>query len=281
MNTSRTVRSSSTRRWAQRCCCCWAAASSPPRSCKGSKGYGGGWLLINFGWGLGVYMRRVRRLPQRRAPQPGRHRVPADGRATSPAASRSSTSRANSSVPSSARSSPGWRSSSTSTSRRIRATKLARVLHRAGDPQLRLEHRHRGHRHVRADLRDPHLRWHADPGRPAVRGAAGGRDRRLARWSHRVRHQPGPRPRPPHRARHPADQGQGRRPTGVTPGCRSSARSSARCIATLLFKAIGAQTADRRQSRPAAPCRSDVRGASRSRPISEPRAAMQRQSVRK
>ena len=28
--------------------------------------------------------------------------------------------------------------------------------------------------------------------RPAVRGAAGGRHRRLARWPHRVRHQPGP-----------------------------------------------------------------------------------------
>ena len=40
-----------------------------------------------------------------------------------------------------------------------------------------VEPRHRGHRHLRAGLRHPHLRRHALPGRPAVRRAAGGRDR--------------------------------------------------------------------------------------------------------
>ena len=40
-----------------------------------SKGLGGGWLLINFGWGIGCLRRRVHRVPQRRAPQPGGHRL--------------------------------------------------------------------------------------------------------------------------------------------------------------------------------------------------------------
>ena len=55
---------------------------------------------------------------------------------------------------------------------------------------------------------------HGDGGLAAARCAAGGpprdRHRRLPRWPDRLRDQPGARPRTPHRARVPPDQGQGR-----------------------------------------------------------------------
>ena len=93
---------------------------------KGSKGEGGGWLLINFGWGLARLRRRLRRVPQRRPPEPGGHprQLMIAGNITV-GAGRRSTSAASCSAPSSAPSSPGWRSSSTSTPRRTRARSSA------------------------------------------------------------------------------------------------------------------------------------------------------------
>ena len=50
---------------------------------RDSKGFGGGWLLINFGWGLGVFAGVYVAFPVRRAPEPGGDgRRPADRWAT-------------------------------------------------------------------------------------------------------------------------------------------------------------------------------------------------------
>jgi glycerol uptake facilitator-like aquaporin len=69
--------------------------------------------------------------------------------------------------------------------------------------------------------------------RGAARRPARHRYRRLARWTHRLRHQPRPRPRSAHRARHPADPEQGLRRlvVRVGPGRRSAHRwSPRRCL---------------------------------------------------
>ena len=156
-----------------------------------SKGLGGGWLLINFGWGIGVYAGVYTAFPS--------------GAFLNPAVTVSQLMMGNITVAQSlfyfmgeflgaflgavltwlafklqfdAEEDPG--------------PEARRVLHRARGPVLRLEHRHRGHRHVRADLPHPHLGRHTDAGRAAVRGAAGDRYRQLARWADRLRHQPGP-----------------------------------------------------------------------------------------
>ena len=50
-----------------------------------------------------------------------------------------------------------------------------------------------------------------------------------------------------HRARHPADQGQGLDRTGATPGCRSSARSSAAIIADSAVQGHRLRRPDRRR----------------------------------
>ena len=125
---------------AQRCCCCSAAASSPPRSSRDSKGDGGGWLLINFGWGLGVFAGVYVAFPS------GAHLNPAvtaaqliDGQHhLRPVAG--STSRR---VPRCLhRCRARLAGLQAALRRRGRPGHEARrVLHRAGHPQLRLEHR--------------------------------------------------------------------------------------------------------------------------------------------
>ena len=137
-------------------------------------------------------------------------------------------------------------------------------------PQLRLEPRHRDHRHLRAGLRRDQLRPRAtrrssSPGarlaRRAARRPARGRHRRLARWPDRVRDQPRPRPRPAHRARLPPDQGQGRQRlvlllgTGRRPDHRRTARRSGRPsrslpIITADDSGRGRSEQDRPRSRP-------------------------------
>ena len=88
---------------------------------RDSKGFGGGWLLINFGWGLGVFVGRLRRLPS------GAHLNPAVtvsqlivGNITC-GQSHLLLPRRVRSAPSSAPCSPGSPTSSTSTTRRTRA----------------------------------------------------------------------------------------------------------------------------------------------------------------
>ena len=46
----------------------------------GTKGFNGGWLLINFGWGLGVFAGVYVAYRLGGAPQPGRHARPAGQR---------------------------------------------------------------------------------------------------------------------------------------------------------------------------------------------------------
>ena len=157
---------------------------------KGSKGEGGGWLLINFGWGLavfaGVYVAfrsgaHLNPAVTSRSWIAGEHHLrPVTGLL------RSRTGRCLH------RCDPRLAGVQGALRRRGGPGQEAgRLLHRTGDPQLRLEHRHRGHRHLRADLRYPVSRWHPIRPRPAVRGTAGGRHRCLTRWPDRVRDQPG------------------------------------------------------------------------------------------
>ena len=88
---------------------------------RDSKGFGGGWLLINFGWGLGVYAGVYVAFPT------GAHLNPAVtvsqwmmGNITAGQVDRLLRWRVPRRVPR-RRASPGWPSSSTSTSRRTRA----------------------------------------------------------------------------------------------------------------------------------------------------------------
>ncbi len=158
---------------------------------RDSKGFGGGWLLINFGWGLGVYMGVYVAFPS------GAH--------LNPAVTVSQLIMGNVTAGQAIFYFLGeflgaflgavlaWVAFKQHFDLEEDAgAKLAVFSTAPGHPLVRLEPRHRDHRHLRADLPHPHLRRHAHPGRPAVRGAGGGRDRQLARWPHRVRHQPGP-----------------------------------------------------------------------------------------
>ena len=132
-----------------------------------NKGFDGGWLLINFGWGLavfaGVYVAYKSGAhlnpavtighPGPAGPRSSRPGIPVDVRRTC-----SSTR------------SPRWSAPFVGAVLAFLAYKQhfdedadpahqARgLLHRPGDPLLRLELRHRGHRHVRAGLRDPRVR---------------------------------------------------------------------------------------------------------------------------
>src|SRR6478672_2789017 len=186
---------------------------------KGSKGEGGGWLLINFGWGLavfaGVYV----------AFRSGAHLNPAVTLGLAIVGPNNGGIQW-SQVP------IYWGSellgafigavlAGVQAAFRRRGgsgQEARRLLHRPGDPQLRLEHHHRDPGHLRPGVRDPYLRWHAVGPGAAVRRAAGRRHRRLAGWSDRVRDQPGPRPRSARRPRHPADPGQGFLRLGVLLG---------------------------------------------------------------
>ncbi len=67
-----------------------------------------------------------------------------------------------------------------------------RLLHRSGHPLHPVEPDHGDHRHLCPRLRHPDLRRDAFGAWPARRGAARCRHRRLPRWPHRLRHQPGP-----------------------------------------------------------------------------------------
>ena len=103
-----------------------------------------------------------------------------------------------------------------------------RVLDRPGGPQLRLEPGHRDHRHVRAGVR--HLRRHRQLGhRPQRHGHPlrcpdRRRHRPLAGRADGVRHQPGARPRAAHHPRDPAHPGQGLVRLGVLLGPGRRAR---------------------------------------------------------
>ena len=157
----------------------------------GNKGLGGGWLLINFGWGIGVYAGVYTAFPS------GAH--------LNPAVTVSQRMMGNINAGQAVfyflgeflgaflgavltwlaykqhfdlEEDPGLKLAVFSTGPAIRS--------------YALEPHHRGHRHLRADLRDPHLGRHPHPGRTAVRGAARDRYRQLARRAHRLRHQPGP-----------------------------------------------------------------------------------------
>ena len=121
---------------------------------------------------------------------------------------------------------------------RRRGTQARRVLHRAGHLQRPGERHHRDHRYLRAGLRrlwhhrecgggrrrcrGGHRNWH----QPATRRPARPRYRALARWSDRLRHQPGARPGAAYRPRRAAQAGKAAT-MGGTPGSPSWAPSSA------------------------------------------------------
>ncbi len=166
-----------------------------------SKGKDGGWLLINFGWGLGVFAGVFV------AYKSGAHLNPAVtvGILTSGAADtyapgvpvsvrsrRSCTSPVRSSARSSARCLAFLAYSSTSRRGARRGSEARGVLHRSGDPQPRLEPRHEVIGTFVLVL--VILAFGKTPTQigPLAVGAARCRHRRLARWPHRLRDQPGP-----------------------------------------------------------------------------------------
>ena len=180
------------------------------------KGFDGGWLLINFGWGLGVFAGVYV------AFKSGAHLNPAvtvglwtSGADSSPRASRSRQRtasllpRAVHWAPSSAPCSP-WLAFKKHFDEDGRGRQARGVLHRPGDPLVRVEPRHRDHRHLRPGVRHP--RRSARP-RPSS-----------ARWSWRCWWSasapasvvPPGTPSTPHVTSAPASP---------TPSCRSRARA--------------------------------------------------------
>ena len=194
---------------------------------RDSKGFGGGWLLINFGWGLGVFAGVYVAFPA------GAHLNPAvtvaqliTGQHHRGQVDLLLPRRVPRCLP--RRRARLGRLQAALRRRGGRGHQARRVLHRPGHPQLRLEPRHRGHRHLRADLPHPRSPAARRPrlgplfvalvvvGIGASLGGPTGYAINPARdLGPRIAHAILP------------IKGKGAR-TGATPGCRSSARSSAR-----------------------------------------------------
>lgn len=158
---------------------------------KNSKGDGGGWLLINFGWGIGVFVGVYAAFPT------GAHLNPAvtvsQWMMGNIDAGQAFTYFAGEFLGAFLGAVLCWLAFREHfDAEEDPGKKLAVFSTGPRDTQPDLEHRYRGHRHLRAHLLDLDLWWHTEHARTAGRGPRRGGHRRVPWRPHRLCHQPGP-----------------------------------------------------------------------------------------